>query len=89
MSVLGAKADEGSRAVRLLLMTNSDIAPEYRMSVSNIFPRCPVAILLSFLHLLCLSIASNASSSNRGEMPSTRNPGKLSEAVVSICISST
>jgi hypothetical protein len=40
-------------------------------------------------HLLCLSIASNSSSSDRGEMPSTRNPGKLSEAVVSICISST
>jgi hypothetical protein len=42
-----------------------------------------------FPHLLCLSIASSSSSSDRGEMPSTRNPGKLSEAVVSICISST
>ena len=42
-----------------------------------------------FSHLLCLSIASSSSSSDRGEMPSTRNPGKLSEAVVSICISST
>jgi hypothetical protein len=40
-------------------------------------------------HLLCLSIASSSCSSDRGEMPSTRNPGKLSEAVVSICISST
>jgi hypothetical protein len=42
-----------------------------------------------FSHFLCLSIASSSSSSDRGEMPSTRNPGKLSEAVVSICISST
>jgi hypothetical protein len=42
-----------------------------------------------FPHLLCLSIASSSSSSDRGEMPSIRNPGNLSEAVVSICISST
>jgi hypothetical protein len=31
----------------------------------------------------------SSSSSDRGEMPSERNPGRFSEAVVSICISST
>ena len=41
------------------------------------------------LHLLRPSIASSSSSSARGEIPSERNPGSLSEAVVSICISST
>ena len=49
----------------------------------------PLVQFAEFPHLLCLSIASSSSSSDRGEMPSTRNPGKLSEAVVSICISST
>jgi len=44
---------------------------------------------VEFPHLFCLSIASSSSSSDRGEMLSTRNPGKFSEAVVSICISST
>jgi sporulation protein YlmC with PRC-barrel domain len=32
-----------------------------------------------------LSIASSSSSSDRGEIPSARNPGRFSEAVVSIC----
>ena len=41
------------------------------------------------LHLLRPSIVSSSSSSDRGEIPSERNPGSLSEAVVSICISST
>jgi hypothetical protein len=38
---------------------------------------------------LRLSITSSSSSSDRGEIPSVRNPGRLSEAIVSICISST
>jgi hypothetical protein len=41
------------------------------------------------LHLLRPSIALSSSSSERGEIPSERNPGSLSEAEVSICISST
>src|SRR5262249_46560976 len=41
------------------------------------------------LGLFCLSSASSSSSSDRGEIPSARNPGRRSEAVVSICISST
>src|SRR5262249_11034470 len=36
-----------------------------------------------------LSIALSSSSSDRGEIPSRPNPGRPSEAVVSICISST
>jgi hypothetical protein len=42
-----------------------------------------------FPHLRCLSIASSSASSDRGEIPSSRNPGRSPEAVVSICISST
>jgi len=42
-----------------------------------------------FPHLLGVSIALSSCSSDRGEMPNARNPGTLSEAVVSICISST
>ena len=49
----------------------------------------PLVQFAEIPHLLCLSIASSSSSSDRGEMPRTRNPGKLSEAVVSIRISST
>jgi len=49
----------------------------------------PLAQFAEFPHLLCLSIASSSSSSERGEMLTARNPGKLSAAVVSICISST
>jgi integrase len=43
---------------------------------------------LSFPHLFCLSMAASSSSSDRGEIPISRNPGRLSEAVVSICMSS-
>jgi hypothetical protein len=68
---------------------NSDIAPSYLMSVGTISSSLSGRNFAEFPHLLCLSIASSSSSSDRGEMPSTRNPGKLSEAVVSICISST
>jgi hypothetical protein len=39
--------------------------------------------------LFSRSIASSSSSSDRVEIPSARNPGSFSEAVVSICISST
>jgi len=47
----------------------------------------PVAILLSFL--ICFVEHRFEFFFERSrEMPSTRNPGKLSEAVVSICISS-
>jgi hypothetical protein len=41
------------------------------------------------LDLLCLSIASSSSSSDRVDIPSARNPGRFPEAVVSICMSST
>ena len=41
------------------------------------------------LDLPCLSIASSSSSSDRVDIPSVRNPGRLSEAVVSIFMSST
>jgi hypothetical protein len=68
---------------------NSDIAPSHLMSVGTISSSLSGRNFAEFPHLLCLSIASSSSSSDRGEMPSIRNPGKLSEAVVSICISST
>jgi len=71
------------------LWRNLDIAPSYLMSVGTISSSLSGRNFAEFPHLLCLSIASSSSSSDRGEMPSTRNPGKLSEAVVSICISST
>ena len=41
------------------------------------------------LDLPGLSIASSSSSSDRGEIPRARNPGRFSETAVSICMSST
>jgi hypothetical protein len=70
-------------------MPQSDIAPSHLMSVGAVSSSLCGRNFAEFPHLLCLSIASSSSSSDRGEMPSIRNPGKLSEAVVSICISST
>jgi hypothetical protein len=69
--------------------TNADIAASHLMSVGTISSLLSGRDFSECYHLRCLSIASSSSSSDRGEMPSTRNPGKLSEAVVSICISST
>jgi hypothetical protein len=68
---------------------NSDIALSHPMSVGAISSSLSGRNFAEFPHLLRLSIASSCSSRDRGEMPSTRNPGKLPEAVVSICISST
>jgi hypothetical protein len=48
-----------------------------------------VVTVTELLICFALSIASSSSSSDHGEFLSARNPGRLSEAVVSICISST
>jgi hypothetical protein len=89
MSVYGGTAENicSQRVFRIL--TQLGHRPSHLMSVGTISSSLSGRNFAEFPHLLCLSIASSSSSSDRGEMPSVRNPGKWSEAVVSICISST